>query len=79
MSSTQRFVMEIVPRRWAADIEAQSRSWMARCPCGHEMSIWELGGIRWKARGTPTRMMACPACSTLTPHKIYRKTDETSP
>lgn len=73
MSKLQRFVLALAPRRWAADMEAESRTWLARCPCGHVLSIWEHGGIRWKATGEPTRRMRCPACGQITAHKIYRR------
>jgi len=79
MSRLQRFVLALAPKRWAADMEAESRTWLARCECGHELSIWEHGGIRWKAKGTPTRVMACPTCGKRTPHKIYRKPTGATP
>jgi hypothetical protein len=55
-------------------MEAESRAWLACCEaCGHERSIWELGGIRWKAAGTPSRLLHCPACSRVAGHKIHRR------
>ena len=27
-------------------LEADSRDWMVQCPCGHERSVWEIGGVR---------------------------------
>lgn len=68
MSFTQRFFLAILPRSWAKDMEAQSRAWKVRCPCGHERSIWDLGGIRWKAAGNPRRLIKCPACEKTTWH-----------
>jgi ribosomal protein S27E len=38
----------------AAEMEAESRTWMVRCrKCGNERSVWEMGGLRYKARGRP--------------------------
>ena len=74
MSSIQKFFTSILPRSWAASMKAESRAWMARCPdCGTELSIWELGGIRWKAAGTPRRLMSCKPCGKSTWHQVYYK------
>jgi hypothetical protein len=73
MSFSQRFCMKIFPASWAEDMRAESLTWFARCPCGFERSIWEIGGIRWKAKGTPRRMMDCPSCKQRTWHTVYRK------
>lgn len=59
---------------WTAAIRAESRSWQARCSqCGAEHSVWERSGIRWKAQGTPRRLIACPQCSRPTWHTLGRK------
>lgn len=73
MSSSQKFFMAILPARWAKSMEAESRNWMIRCSCGFERSVWESGGIRWKARGTPRRYLLCQGCGQLTWHTIVRK------
>ena len=39
----------LLPKKWAGSMERESRTWMARCSCGFERTIWEAGGIRWKA------------------------------
>ena len=74
MSRIQRFLVSVLPRKWAAAMEAESRAWLARCEaCRHERSIWELGGIRWKAAGNPRRWLACPRCQRATWHQILRR------
>jgi hypothetical protein len=74
VSFVQKLITTLVPRSWAAGMEAESRAWKARCQdCGNERSIWELGGIRWKAGGSPRRRTACPRCARATWHQItYR-------
>ncbi len=55
-------------------MEAESRSWVARCPhCGAEKSVWELGGIRWKAAGSPSVRLRCPSCGKTSFQKITRR------
>lgn len=72
MNWAQRFITAVLPRRWAAAIEAESRAWVMRCPCGHETSVWAAGGVRFKAAGQPTRLARCPRCG-LTLHKLYKR------
>jgi hypothetical protein len=77
MSFGQKLLMAIVPRRWADEMEAESRSWMLHCNvCGLERSVWEMGGVRWKAAGRPSRLMYCPQCGKTTWHKLYRRQGE---
>ena len=77
MNRTQRLVSRLVPRSWAASMEAESREWMVHCAsCGFERSIWELGGIRWKAQGTKRTWGRCPDCGKRGWHKIYRRDPE---
>jgi hypothetical protein len=77
MNFFQRTLTAIVPRRWAEDMEAESRSWMLHCKvCGLERSIWEMGGVRWKATGHPSRLMHCPRCGRSTWHTLYRRQPE---
>lgn len=57
-------------------MEAESREWLVRCPaCGAEPSVWELGGIRYKARGTKKQFRRCPACRQFGWHTVYRPRD----
>jgi hypothetical protein len=73
MNFLQKLLMAIVPRRWADEMEAESRSWMLRCKvCGLERSVWEMGGVRWKAAGCPSRRRHCPRCGQTTWHTLYR-------
>ncbi len=73
MSLSQRFLTAILPKSWAEDMRRDSMAWKIRCPCGHERSVWECGGIRWKAKGNPQRLMTCPDCDKATWHTVYLK------
>ncbi|MBL8810944.1 MAG: serine/threonine protein kinase [Planctomycetaceae bacterium] len=66
-------VVKLLPAGLGDDIEAESRSWHARCRCGCERSIWDLGGIRYKAAGEPLRFLYCPDCNKLGWHRVVRK------
>jgi len=69
----QRLVRRFVSARRFAAMEAESRSWKAICPgCGAVRSIWDMGGIRYKASGNPRRRIRCPGCGRTGWHEIRR-------
>lgn len=72
MSWIQRIFMAVLPRRLAESMEADSRSWKVRCSCGFERSVWEVGGIRWKATGTARQYLSCPRCGQRSWHTVTR-------
>lgn len=73
MSGIQNFIKKFLPASWAESMEKESREWMLRCEtCGTERSVWDIGGIRWKAAGNPVRRMLCDKCGLLTSHKTYK-------
>jgi hypothetical protein len=77
MSGIQKFFTALFPRR-AADMEAESRRWMLTCPsCGHERSVWDVGGIRWKAakNARKVKYMTCPQCGKSGWHRYSFRQD----
>ncbi|MGE0178279.1 MAG: hypothetical protein AB7O91_00490 [Sphingomonas sp.] len=76
LSRTQRLVLRLAGPEMAAAMEARSRAWLVRCPnCGHQRSIWELGGIRYKASGAPRMLIGCPACGERGWHQVVKSDD----
>jgi hypothetical protein len=76
VSGVQRFLRAVLPARLADDMEAESRAWIVRCEdCGEQRSVWELGGVRWKAKGTPRVLRRCPTCRDRTWHTVSRRPD----
>jgi hypothetical protein len=66
-------ILKIAPAKMAAQMEAESRAWMLKCrSCGHEISYWEAGGLRFKAKGNPTVRIACFVCGGKRPHDAYK-------
>jgi hypothetical protein len=59
--------MTVLPRSWAEDMRAESESWKIRClGCGASKSVWEVGGVRWKAKSRGKRMLVhCSQCGGL--------------
>jgi hypothetical protein len=72
MPSLRELILRVVSPATAARMEADSRSWRIRCPDGHERSMWEAGGIRWKAAGSPRKLIYCPDCKRWRWHRVYR-------
>jgi DNA-directed RNA polymerase subunit RPC12/RpoP len=74
MNASQRFLKAILPASAFAALEAESRTWLLRCPhCGHEYSLWDIGGIRYKAAGNPRRYAACPQCGQRSWQSLYKR------
>jgi DNA-directed RNA polymerase subunit RPC12/RpoP len=71
MGILQRIFTSILPREKAAAAESESRAWIAKCDdCGLQRSVWDLGGIRWKASGTPRWRIKCPQCGVKRWHTL---------
>lgn len=75
MNWIQKIFAAVLPRHLAESMEAESRSWMVRCACGFERSVWEVGGIRWKATGEPRQYLRCPQCGQRSWHIVTRKSE----
>lgn len=73
MSTVQRFFTAIFPRSWAESMQADSRQWMVRCKCGFAQSVWDWGGIRWKAIGKQWWYLKCPDCGSRSWHKVSKE------
>jgi hypothetical protein len=74
MSLIQKVLATILPAACAKSMEAESRSWFMKCPkCDFEESYWDLGGIRWKAKGDSKNLRKCPNCDERSWHQTYKK------
>jgi uncharacterized protein with PIN domain len=77
MGLIQKLFKSVLSADGMADMEAESRAWMMQCTsCGHEISVWDAGGIRYGAAGKPKRLMRCSKCGKLRWHRTYKKTDD---
>ena len=72
-SFVQRLVTRLMPGR-AAEIERESREWDVVCPkCGHKRSVWDVGGIRYKAASKGKRIgSTCPSCGARGMFEVVR-------
>ena len=72
-SFIQRLVTRLMPRR-AAEIERETREWDVVCPkCGDTRSVWDIGGIRYKAASKGKRIAStCPSCGERGMFEVVR-------
>lgn len=72
--SLRKVILWFMPAKMKAAAEAESRAWISTCQhCGAGTSIWDLGGIRYKATGEPTTRAKCAGCgrySSMTFRKL---------
>lgn len=74
LSGTQKLIKLFVSEMTFAAMVAESRLWTVKCAnCNHERSIWEMGGIRYKAAGNPRMYRLCPNCGQSNWHSIYKQ------
>ncbi|MBL9115074.1 MAG: protein kinase [Verrucomicrobiaceae bacterium] len=69
LSATQSSFQRWMPEHWFEAMKAESQKWHLVCECGHATSVWDRGGIRFGASGKPIKLMSCPACHGVKPHR----------
>lgn len=59
----------------AAEMERESKRWILKCPnCNFERSVWDVGGVRWKAASVNKKVRAnCVNCGKNSWHEVYYK------
>ncbi|MDJ0768029.1 MAG: hypothetical protein QNJ12_04515 [Ilumatobacter sp.] len=73
MSRVQRLVSRFVSERTMERIELDSRSWVMDCECGATTSIWEMGGVRYKASSAGKRHRGrCASCGRRVVGRVRR-------
>ena len=74
MGLLRKLILSVVSDKMAAAMEADSRAWILTCPaCGYEISIWDLGGIRYKATGNQRTFMKCLKCGKRVWHRTAKR------
>ena len=72
LSTTQKIVKFFSSPSKFEKIMYESKLYRFDCDCGQTASIWDIGGIRYKAYGKPTTMVKCPHCKKIAMRKIYK-------
>ena len=73
-SGAQKLFTGLVSPATAAKMQAESESWVYQCPyCGFERSVWDAGGVRYKAAGTARVLRRCPQCGRAAWQRVVRR------
>ncbi len=72
LSSSQKLMKKISSESYFTAAMEESEKWRFTCECGKESSIWEIGGVRYKAKGSPVKFLKCPHCEKKSMMKIYK-------
>jgi len=72
MMAARNIFMWFLGPKGRANAEWESRHWLAECPnCHTQTSIWDLGGMRYKASGDGSWAgYTCRACGKWGMHHI---------
>ncbi|OYP36573.1 hypothetical protein [Rhodopirellula sp. MGV] len=75
MSFPQTLARMFFPSSLYDEVCNSSKHWMIQCTlCGKERSVWDAGGIRWRAASIGKRIPAhCSHCDKLVAARIYYK------
>lgn len=74
MAFFRRLILRFMSPGARARAEAESRAWTVTCTaCGHMRSVWDMGGLRYGASGTPRWRLTCPACGARGWHSVERR------
>lgn len=74
LSGMQKFIKLFVSEATFAAMEAESKEWIMKCPhCNDEHSIWNMGGVRYKAAGNPHMYRLCPNCGQRSWQTVSKK------
>jgi hypothetical protein len=75
MTLIQKFFMAVLPRKWAEDMRRESHEWRIRCTgCGASRSVWDVGGMRWKARSAgKLTLVHCSHCGGFRAAAVERE------
>ena len=73
LSKMQKLARFFSSKEKFAAMEEESRKWEFECAsCTEKSNIWEIGGIRYKAKGEPTVRVKCSNCGTLAGQKLVK-------
>lgn len=74
MNKLKRIWKLITNPRSLPEVEAESRQWKFECDCGHKFSVWDIGGVRCKAKSSSSyKTVRCPHCQKVAMRKLFKE------
>lgn len=76
MTLIQKMIARL-PQSWYEAIRSESESWIFTCPeCGVARSVWEIGGVRYKAVSVGKRSLVwCLQCKQMRMMPLKRRAE----
>ena len=72
--SVRDIFLFFMPPKMKAEAEEESRKWLATCPrCQTVNSVWDMGGIRYKAAGNKVSLVRCAHCGKASVMRFEKK------
>ena len=72
MSRIQKLLKFFLSLNSFKKIKSESQNWLFKCDCGNDFSIWDIGGIRYKAKGNPIKVVKCNKCQKVKARKLFK-------
>jgi|AntRauTorckE6833_2_1112554.scaffolds.fasta_scaffold31464_2 RNase P subunit RPR2 len=71
----RKILQKILSDNQFQKIKESSKKWFSVCnKCGYSISVWDSGGIRFKAASKGKRVLgSCPDCKKIRIFKIVKK------
>ncbi len=73
MSTIQKLYKFFLSANSFNKARSESQEWYFKCDCGNEFSMWDIGGIRYKAKGNPIKVVKCTRCHKVAARKLFKK------
>jgi len=74
LSKAQKIAKFFSSAKTFEKMKQDSSQWGFTCStCNERTSIWEIGGIRYKAKGNPRTRIRCPKCETISIQRINKQ------
>lgn len=73
LSRSQKVVKFFVSKSKFEAMAKESMQWVFKCDaCKSKTSIWDLGGIRYKASGSPKMELKCINCGKSAMQAVFK-------
>lgn len=78
LSRSQKIMRLFSSKKRFEAIKKESMEWNFSCPsCDKETSVWDIGGVRYMAKGNPKMRIQCPKCGeNITTELVHDKPDD---
>lgn len=73
LSTAQKIIRFFSSAKFFEKAKADSKRWYFNCECGHEFTIWDIGGVKYKGTGNKKMYVKCPKCKKAAFRQVQRR------